>query len=58
METRDPSAITPMETGRPAVIPPHRCEMRGCQETAVVMRTGTEVVGEGGWLGVQDDQGA
>ncbi len=33
--------------------------MRGCQETAVVMeRTGTEVVGEGGWPGVQDAQGA
>ncbi len=63
METRDPPATMPMETGRPAAIPPHRWwaegELRGCQETAVVMvKTGTEVVGEGGWAGVQDAQEA
>uniref|UniRef100_A0A673GKD0 Ectonucleotide pyrophosphatase/phosphodiesterase family member 1-like n=1 Tax=Sinocyclocheilus rhinocerous TaxID=307959 RepID=A0A673GKD0_9TELE len=32
-------------------------EQKGCQETAVAMvRTGAEVVGEGGWAGVQDAQ--
>ncbi len=61
-ETRDPPATTPMETGRTAVIPPHRWwaegEQRGCQETAVVMvRTDTEEVGEGGLAGVQKVQG-
>ncbi len=24
VETRDPPAMTPMETGRPAAIPPHK----------------------------------
>ncbi len=53
-ETRDPPATTPMETGRPTAIPPHRWwaegEQRGCKETAVVMvKTNTEEeVCEGG----------
>ncbi len=37
-ETRDPPATMPMETGRPAAIPPHRWwaegEQRGCQDAA------------------------
>ncbi len=53
-ETKDHPAMTPMETSRPAAIPPHRWwaegEQRGCQTTA-------EVVGEGGWAGVQNAQG-
>ncbi len=33
-------------------------EQRGCQNTAVAkVRTGAEVVGEGGWAGVQNAQG-
>ncbi len=36
---RDKGSTTPMETGRPAAIPPHRWwaegEQRGCQEVAV-----------------------
>ncbi len=46
-ETGDPPAMMPMETGRPAVIPPHRWwaegEQRGCQTTA------GEEAGAGGW---------
>ncbi len=41
---------------------PHRWwaegELRGCQDTVEAkVRTGVEEVGEGGWAGVQDDQG-
>ncbi len=31
VETRDPPAMTPMETGRPAAIPPHRWRAEGEQ---------------------------
>ncbi len=50
------SSMTPMETGRPAVIPPHRWwaegEQRGCQMTAV------EEPGAGGWVGICEPTGS